>query len=139
MAVSRPDGLPLDGENLDYNSNETTTFTGDAEDIHVAFASFQHVDRDIALDPLSTNQRLETDLPVLGTVTVTGPTPDSIQIIIPDCTIPPMGSDVQIDLRHVVELRLRSPFDMGPHRTSHSASPRVPWSRPAIGEMVQRE
>ena len=52
MAVSRPDGLPLDGENLDYNSNETTTFTGDAEDIHVAFASFQHVDRDIALDPL---------------------------------------------------------------------------------------
>ena len=31
----------------------------------------------------------------------------------PDCTIPPVGNDVHIDLRHVVELSLGSPFDMG--------------------------
>ena len=31
----------------------------------------------------------------------------------PDCTIPPVGSDVRVDLRHVVELRLGSPLDMG--------------------------
>ena len=131
MAVSRPDGLPLYGENLDYNSN--ATFTGDTERLHVTFASFQHADRDIALDLLSTNRRLETDLTVPGTVIVAGATPDSIQIIITDCTIPPVGNDVQIDLRHVVvKLRLGSPFDMGcelPHRTSPSASPRIPWSR----------
>ena len=98
----RPDGLPLYGENLDYNSNETPTFASDSERLHVAFASLQHADRDIALDLLSTNRRLQTDIPVLGTVIVTGPTPDSVQIIIPDCTIPLVGNDVQIDLRHVV-------------------------------------
>ena len=79
----------------------------------MAFASFQHADRDIALDPLSTNRRLETDIPALGTVIVAGPTPDTIQILIPDCTIPPVGNDVPADLRHVVELSLGSPFDMG--------------------------
>ena len=30
-----------------------------------------------------------------------------------DCTIPLVGNDVRVDLRHVVELRLGSPFDMG--------------------------
>ena len=37
---------------------------------------------------------------------------DTIQILVPDCTIPPVGSDVRVDLRHVVELCLGSPFDM---------------------------
>ena len=67
-----------------------------------------------------------------------------------------MGSDVQIDLRHVVELRLRSPFDMGrelpppdlalpPHPefpgadTADSAPSLLGRDKPAIGEMVQRE
>ena len=31
----------------------------------------------------------------------------------PDCTVPPVGNDVQIDLRHVVELRMGPAFDMG--------------------------
>ena len=113
MAMSRPDGLPLHGENFDYNLNDTPTFARDTERLHLAFASFQHADRDIALDPLSTNRRLQMDIPVLGTVIVAGPTPDTIQILIPDCTIPPVGNDVRIDLRHVVELSLGSPFDMG--------------------------
>ena len=75
----------------------------------MAFASFQHADWDIALDPLSTNRCLHTDIPVI----VAGPTSESVQIIIPDCTVPPVGNDDQIDLRHMVELRLRSPFYMG--------------------------
>ena len=55
MAMSRLDGLPLHGENVDYNLNDTPTFAGDTERLHVVFTSFQHADRDIALDPLSTN------------------------------------------------------------------------------------
>ena len=113
MAMNRPDGLPLCEDNLDYNSNKMLPFAGNTGDPHVAFASFQHADRDNALDPLSTNRRLHTDIPVLGMVIVAGPTPESVQVIIPDCTVPPVGNDVQIDLRHVVELRLGLPFDMG--------------------------
>ena len=39
-------------------------------------------------------------------------------MLVPDCTIPPVGYDVRIDLRHVVELRQGSAFDMG-----HDLSP----------------
>ena len=113
MAMSRPDGLPLNGENFDYTLSDTPTFAGDTERVHVAFAAFSHVDRDIALDSLSTNRRLQTDIPVLGTVIVAGPTKDTVQVLVPDCTIPPVGNDVRVDLCHVVELRLGSPFDMG--------------------------
>ena len=113
MAVSRPDGLPLCEDYLDYNYNEKMSFTGDSADTTVAFSSFQHADGDIALDPLSTNRRLHTDIAVLGTVIVAGPTPESIKVIMPDCLVPPVGNEAQIDLRHVIELQLGSPFDMG--------------------------
>ena len=113
MAMSRPDGLPLHGEYFDYALSDTPTFAGDTERVHVAFAAFDHADRDIALDPISTNRRLHIDISVLGTVIVAGPTKDTIQVLVPDCTIPPVGNDVQVDLRHVVELHLGSSFDMG--------------------------
>ena len=79
----------------------------------MAFSSYQHDDVDIALafDPLSTNRRLNTDIAVLGTVIVAGPTPVSIQVLVPDCLSPPVGNVAQIDLRHMIELQLGSPFD----------------------------
>ena len=113
MAVSRPDDLPLCEDYLDYNCNEKMPFTGDSGDTPVALSSFQHADRDIALDPLSTSRRLQTDIAVFGTVIVAGPSPESIQIIVPDCLVPPVDNMAQIDLRHVLELRLGSPFIMG--------------------------
>ena len=64
MAISRPDGLPLHGENFDYALSDTPTFAGDTERVHVAFAAFDHADRDIALDPISTNRHLHADIPV---------------------------------------------------------------------------
>ena len=55
------------------------------------------------------------DLPVLGTIVVAGPTPDSGHVMIPDCLVPPVGGggDVRIDLRHVVTLQLGPATDMG--------------------------
>ena len=113
MAMSRPDGLPLHRDTFDYALCDTPTFTGDTGRVHVALAEFDHVDQDLASDPISTNQRLQTNIPVLGTVVVAGPTRESIHVLVPDCTIPPVGNDVRVDLRYVVELQMGSAFDMG--------------------------
>ena len=114
MATSRPDGLPLHRDTFDYSLCDTATFTGDAGYVHMALATFNHQNPDFAFDPLSTNWRLQpsADLTVLGTVVVAGPTRESIQVLVPDCTVPPVGNDVQIDLRHVVELQMGPAFDM---------------------------
>ena len=79
----------------------------------MAFSSFQHNDVDIAFDPLSTNRHLSTDIAVLGTVIMAGPTPASIHVLVPDCLPPQVGNAAQIDLRHMIGLQLGSPFDMG--------------------------
>ena len=94
---------------------QTPTFMGDAGFEHVAMAAFRHRDPDFALDLLSANRRFQpyTEMAVLGTVVVAGTTTDSIQVLIPDCTEPPVDSDVVIDLRHVVELSMGAPLDMG--------------------------
>ena len=34
-------------------------------------------------------------------------------MLVPDCTIPPVGNDVRVDLRHVVDLHLGPAFDLG--------------------------
>ena len=88
MAVSRPDGLPLCEDYRDYNYNDKSPFISDNTDTPVAFSSFQHADEDIAFDPLSTNRRLNTDIAVLGTVIVAGPTPATIQVRVHDCLSP---------------------------------------------------
>ena len=44
---------------------------------------------------------------------VAGTTQESLHVLIPDCTIPPVDNDIVIDLRHVVEVSLGAPFDMG--------------------------
>ena len=81
----------------------------------MALAAFRHRYPDFALDPLSSNLRFQpcTDLAVLGTIVVAGPTPESVQVLVPDCTIPPVGNDAVIDLRHVVELSMGTALDMG--------------------------
>ena len=113
--MSRPDGLPLHADTFHYSQCQTPTFMGDAGFEHVALSAFRHRDPDFSLDPLSTNRRFQpyAELAVLGTVVVAGTTADSIQVLIPDYTVPPVGSDAVIDLRHVVELSMGAPFDMG--------------------------
>ena len=76
--------------------------------MQVALSPFGHSDRDFAFfDPLSTNRRLpgHADLPVLATVVFAGPKLDTIHVMVPDCLFPPVGSEVQIDLRHFLMLK----------------------------------
>ena len=126
MGESRPDGLPLHTDMFDYSQCPTPTFMGHAGHVslcafrhrdpgHVSLCAFRHRDPDFSLDPLSTNRRFQpyTELAVLGAVVVAGTTAESVQVLIPDCTVSPVGSDVVIDLRHVVELSMGAPFDMG--------------------------
>ena len=100
IATSRPDGLPLHGDTFVYALCDTPTVIGDAGYVHMALATFNHQDPDFTFDPLSTNRRLHpsADLAVLGKVVVAGPTSESIQVLVPDCTVPPVGNDVQIAL-----------------------------------------
>ena len=120
MAVSRPDGLPLHKGEFDYAQTVTPTFTGDTGRVHVALATFNHKDPDFVFDPLSTYWRLPSgiDFHMLGTVVIAGPTRDTIEVLVPDCIVPPEGPDIKIDLRHVVTLRLGPAVDMG-----HNLSP----------------
>ena len=46
-------------------------------------------------------------------IVVAGPIPESIDVMIPDCLVPPVGMEVRIDLRHVVTLQLGPAADMG--------------------------
>ena len=85
---------------------DTPPFTADTDNPHIALSPFNHADRDRRLPD-------QADLPVLGTIVVAGPTPDSIHVMIPDCLVPPVGDDVHIDLRHVVTLQLGPATDMG--------------------------
>ena len=66
------------------------------DDHQVALSPFGHSDRGCAFDPLSANRRLpdHADLPVLATVVFAGPSPDTIHVMVPDCLIPPVGSEV---------------------------------------------
>ena len=97
------------------SQQSTPAFAEATDDHQVALSPFGHSDRDFAFDPLSTNRRLpgHADLPVLGTVVLAGPTPDTIHVMIPDCLLPPVGSEVHIDLRHVVTLQLGPATDIG--------------------------
>ena len=84
--------------------------------MHVTLTAFHHINQDLASDPVSTNRHFNTDIPVLGTAVVAGSTRESIRVLAPDCTIPPVGNDVRVDLRHVVDLCLGPAFNMG-HET----------------------
>ena len=70
--------------------------------------AFDHKDADIAFDPLSANRRFPgtANLAVLGTLVFAGPTRESIDVMVPDCLLPPAGGAVRVDLRHHVSLSL---------------------------------
>ena len=64
---------------------------------HSDLYAYSHSDIDFALDLLSTNRSFlpNTDLAVLGTVVVAGPTTDRIQVLVPDCTVPPVEKNIE--------------------------------------------
>ena len=60
---------------------DSLAFAGITSDPQIALSPFGHTDGDFAFDPLSTNRRRpdHPDLPVLGTVILAVPSPDTIQ------------------------------------------------------------
>ena len=70
--------------------------------------AFGHDDADVSFDPLSANGRFAgtADLGVLGTLVFAGPTRESIDVMVPDCIVPPASNAVRVDLRHHIGLSL---------------------------------
>ena len=71
--------------------------------------AFDHDDVDVAFDMRFPST---DDLAVLGTLVFAGPTRDSIDVMVPDCLLPPAGGAVRVDLRHHVSLSLGLAVDM---------------------------
>ena len=92
----------------------TGSYTEDADGDGVRMNAFDHEDVDISFDPLSANRRFSgtADLVVLGTLVFAGPTRESIDVMVPDCIVPPAGGSVRVDLRHHVSLSLGPALDM---------------------------
>ena len=86
MAMSRP----VDSS---VHTNRVGPYVEDADGDRLRINAFDHDDVNIAFDPLSTNRRFPdtADLAVLGTLVFGGPTRDSIDVMIPDCLLPPVG------------------------------------------------
>ena len=92
----------------------TGSYTEDADGDGVRMNAFGHDDADISFDPLSANRRFPgtADLAVLGTLVFTGPTRESIDVMVPDCIVPPASGSVRVDLRHHISLSLGPALDM---------------------------
>ena len=92
----------------------TGSYTEDADGDGVRMNAFDHEDADISFDPLSANRRFSgtADLAVLGTLVFAGPTRESIDVMVPDCIVPPASGSVCVDLRHHVSLSLGPALDM---------------------------
>ena len=86
----------------------TGSYTEDADGDGVRMNAFGHEDADVAFNMLSANRRFPgtADVTVLGTLVFAGPTRESIDVMVPDCLIPPASGSVRIDLRHRVSLSL---------------------------------
>ena len=112
MGMSRPDRSPV--HTHDSSRARMGPYSEDTSGDQLCINAFDHADVDDAFDPLSTNRRFPAiaDLAVLGTLVFGGPTRDSIDVMVPDCLLPPVGGDVRIDLRHLVTLSLGPPVDM---------------------------
>ena len=95
-------------------SKYTGSYTEDADGDGVRMNAFDHEDAHISFDPLSANQRFSgtADLAVLGTLVFAGPTRESIDVMVPDCIVPPASGSVRVDLRHHVSLSLGLALDM---------------------------
>ena len=92
----------------------TGSYTEDADGDGVRMNAFGHEDADISFDLLSANRRFSgtADLAVLGTLVFAGPTRESIDVMVPDCIVPPASGLVRVDLRHHVSLSLGPALDM---------------------------
>ena len=86
MTMSRPVDSPV-------HATRVGPYSEDADGDRLCINAFDHDDVNIAFDPLSTNRRFPdtADLAVLGTLVFGGPTRDSIDVMIPDCLLPPVG------------------------------------------------
>ena len=82
----------------------TGSYTEDADGDGVRMNAFGHDDDDVSFNPLSANRRFAgtADLAVLGTLVFAGPTRESIDVMVPDCIVPPASGAVRVDLRHQV-------------------------------------
>ena len=94
---------------FNYTPGSVPSFHDEDGNTYCAVPVFQHPDPDLARDPLSTNRRmLETvDLAMFGTLVVAGPTPDHINVLIPDTVGPTVDATRLVDLQHVVGLSVR--------------------------------
>ena len=92
----------------------TGSYTEDADGDVIRMNTFGHDDVDVSFDPLSANRRFAgtVDLAVLGTLVFAGPTRESIDVMVPDCIVPPASGAVRVDLRHHVSLSLGPALDM---------------------------
>ena len=91
MAMSRQTTPPVN----QYTRSYTEDAGGDRR-----MNAYNHDDVDVAFDPLSANRRFPStdDLAVLGTLIFAGPTRESIDVMVPDCLLPPVGGTVRVDL-----------------------------------------
>ena len=93
---------------FDYTPGSVPSFHDRDGNTYCAVAAFQHQDPDLARDPLSTNRRMldVADLAMFGILVVAGPTPDHINVLIPDTVGPTVDAEGPVDLQHVVGLSL---------------------------------
>ena len=100
MAMSRQTAPPV--------NQYTGSYTEDAGGDGLRMNAYNHDDVHVAFDPLSANRSFPStnDLAVLGTLIFAGPTRESIDVMVPDCLLPPVGGTVWVDLRHHVSLSL---------------------------------
>ena len=112
MAMSRPDDSPV--RTHQASPAHTGPYSEDAGGDQLRINAFDHDNVDVAFDPLSTNHRFPAtaELAMLGTLVFGGPTRDSIDVMVPECLLPPMGGDVYVDLCHLVTLSLGPAVDM---------------------------
>ena len=106
--------MAMSQQHTQHVNKYTGSYTEDTDADGVRLNAFGHEDADIAFDPLSANRRFSrtTDLAVLGTLVFAGPTRESIDVMVPDCIVPPASGTVRIDLRHHVSLSLGPALDM---------------------------
>ena len=92
----------------DYAPGSVPSFHDQDGNTYCAVAAFRHQDPDLARDPLSTNRRMldVADLAMFSTLVVAGPTPDHINVLIPDTIGPTVDAEGPVDLQHVVGLSL---------------------------------
>ena len=85
-----------------------SVFRDDRGVTRCTITSFQHVDPDIARDPLSINHRLfgSDGIEIFGTMVMAGPSQEVMYVLVPDSTTCTADVIQPPDLQHVVGLRL---------------------------------